>query len=177
MAKRGWAKWGGPINEPQQSEYLRPSERRGAGQRSKPDAQSKRAAAGRAPDPAAVDRMRARLEPPKAPWHPLPLAELAIVIGVLFALVGAAISNQRAIGGGFLLVLLGTAEFSWREHRHGYRSHATVLAAVVAMIVALTLWFVAGAHRNVALGGGAAVFVVAWALLYRSYEPDSRLER
>lgn len=177
MAKRGWAKWGGPINEPQQSEYLRPSERRGAGQRPKPAPAKPPERAGGQPGQAAVDRMRARLDPPKAPWHPLPLAELAIVIGVLFALVAAAIGNQRAIGGGFLLVLLGTAEFSWREHRHGYRSHATVLAGVLGMIVALALWFAVGAHRTVALGGGVLVFAVSWALLYRSFEPDERLER
>lgn len=143
------------------SAHPRPSERTGATQ---PTPREKRPDRPQ-PSADAMARARARLEPPKAPWAPLPLAELAIVIGGLAVVVAALRSNENGMIAGFLLILLGTAEFSWREHRHGYRSHGAVLAGIVGMAVALAGWKLAGLSRNIAIGAGFVVFLLGWSLL------------
>ncbi len=71
-------------------------------------------------------------ERPQAPWHPLPLAELLILVGIVGAIVGASRgeSGLPALLAGVGAVLVGTLEFTIREHRSGYRSHAALLAAL-----------------------------------------------
>lgn len=116
-------------------------------------------------------RAKERLEPPKAPWHPLPLAELAIVLGALAMLVSAVVPTGDGIIAGFILVLAGTAEFSLREHRAGFRSHGAVLSGIAGFMVGLVLWRLAGVTRNVAIAVGVVVFLLCWAALDRSYTP------
>lgn len=116
-------------------------------------------------------RAKELLSPPKAPWHPLPLAELAIVLGALAMLVAAVLTNGDGIIAGFVLVLIGTAEFSWREHHHGYRSHGAVLAGIAAFAAGIICWKFAGFTRNVCIGAGIAVFLAAWGLFDRAYTP------
>jgi hypothetical protein len=71
-------------------------------------------------------------ERPRAPWHPFPLAELLILIG----LIGVAVGFARGQPGlplllaGVVAVLLGTLEFTVREHLSGYRAHSSLLAAI-----------------------------------------------
>lgn len=71
-------------------------------------------------------------ERPQAPWHPLPLAEILIFVGMIAMVIGATRgkSGLPAIAAGVLAVVLGTYEFSWREHMAGYRSHAILLTGV-----------------------------------------------
>jgi hypothetical protein len=76
-------------------------------------------------------------ERPKAPWHPVPVAELLIFVGLIAIVVGAA---KRASGFWILVagagaVVLGTLEFSVREHLSGYRSHSSLLAAVPTAVL------------------------------------------
>jgi hypothetical protein len=123
------------------------------------------------PTPEQIAAARERLAPPKAPWHPLPLAELSIVLGFIAMLAAAALSNLNGAAAGFCLIVIGTAEFSWREHKHGYRSHATVLAASAALLVATVMWRVIELSRNLCLGVAVAVFLVAWGALDRAYVP------
>jgi hypothetical protein len=80
-------------------------------------------------------------ERPQAPWHPLPLSELLIVVGA----VGAWIGLNRGVshGGpplfvGLAAVLIGTVEVTLREHRGGYRSH-TMLLSLLPVVVFHTL--------------------------------------
>ncbi len=106
------------------------------------DAPAQRAAARASAKPPAPRRPRTSPtaptfgERPRAPWHPLPLSELLILVG----LVGAAIGfRQGAAGGpsvlvGLLAVAIGTIEVTLREHRSGYRSH-TVLLALLPVLV------------------------------------------
>ena len=122
------------------------------------------------PSPEAMARARARLAPPPPPWAPLPLAELGILLGAVIMAIAAFRSIANGVVAGFLLVLLGTGEFSLREHRHGYRSHSTLLAAVAGLTVALVLWFWVGLHRNLSIGLGIFVFLAVWNQLYRNYE-------
>jgi hypothetical protein len=114
-------------------------------------------------------RARRQLKPPPSPWHPLPLAELAIVIGAVAMLASVALSSDQGLVAGFLLITLGTAEFSWREHHHGYRSHGALLAGLLALPVALALWKGVGIAPRMALGAGAVVFLIAWSALSNTY--------
>ncbi|HEY2181665.1 MAG TPA: hypothetical protein VGH09_08350 [Solirubrobacteraceae bacterium] len=80
-------------------------------------------------------------ERPEAPWHPFPLSELLILIGAIATIVGLTkLKHGLASGGatlvvGVVAVLAGTAEFTLREHRSGYRSHTILLAAIPAVVV------------------------------------------
>lgn len=74
---------------------------------------------------------------PQAPWHPLPLSELLILIGAgAFVVALVRLGHHGIASGGPLLLVgilalgLGTAEVSWREHRSGFRSHTLLLAFI-----------------------------------------------
>src|SRR3954471_5988436 len=73
-------------------------------------------------------------ERPQAPWHPFPLVELCVLVGIVLLVLGALdIKNDR---GRLLLVFgmamgsLGGLDTAVREHFAGFRSHTTVLAAL-----------------------------------------------
>ncbi|MBJ7470424.1 MAG: hypothetical protein JHD16_03950 [Solirubrobacteraceae bacterium] len=128
------------------------------------------------PSPEALARAKQRLSPPPAPWHPLPLAELAIFIGFLAILLAAVLADRDGVLAGFILIMIGTAEFSWREHRHGYRPHATVLALIAGFVVGTVCWRVVGIDRNPSMGVGVLVFLFAWGSFDRAYVPAARRE-
>lgn len=71
-------------------------------------------------------------ERPRAPWHPVPLAELLILIGMIAVAIGVARgeSGKAILFVGIGAVLIGTLDTTAREHLSGYRSHAALLAAV-----------------------------------------------
>jgi hypothetical protein len=89
-------------------------------------------------------------ERPQAPWHPLPLSEMLILVGAIGTVFGLrrGVSNGGpALFTGIAAVLIGTVEVTLREHMSGYRSHTLILAllpvivfhsAVVLIIAALT---------------------------------------
>jgi hypothetical protein len=125
-------------------------------------------------------------ERPQAPWHPLPLSELLILVGA----IGAAIGFSRGVShgaapmfAGLAAVLIGTLEFTLREHLSGYRSHAILIAvlgvAVFHSAVALGVAAFTNVPRtlNVALiAVDVALFAVLFKLL-RSRFLDARRER
>src|SRR3954463_13515649 len=88
---------------------------------------------------------RARIdEAPKAPWSPFPLVELCILLGlilVVWGFVGGGDRRGTLLGCGFALVSLAGLELAVREHFAGYRSHSTLLAGAVAVIVDVPLFF------------------------------------
>lgn len=174
MAGRRWAQ--GRSTDSGTPSVPRPSER---GQTKEGGQTPKRAKApkperGPQPSPEAIARAKERLKPPPAPWHPLPLAEAAIVLGFLAILLAAFLTDRDGIYAGFLLIVLGTAEFSWREHHHGFRSHATVLGAIAGFIVGGIVWRVSGLSRNASIGVGLVVFLIVWSSLDRSYVPMAK---
>jgi hypothetical protein len=98
------------------------------------------------PPPARPLRRRARLEDaPKAPWHPFPLVELAILAGLVMIGVGFASDpgdpRTTLLFGGIALVSIASLELAIREHFAGYRSHTTLLSAAAALAVGIPLWF------------------------------------
>ncbi len=79
-------------------------------------------------------------ERPDAPWHPLPVSELLILIGAIGAALGLARLHNDPSGGGRLLLAglgavgVGTIEVTWREHRSGHRSHTMLLAGLLVLV-------------------------------------------
>jgi hypothetical protein len=148
---------------------------------------TRRARGARDGDLATLDR--ARRDPggvgerPDAPWHPWPFSELLILVGAIGTIVGFASGHPWTLFAGLGAVLLGTLEFTIREHRAGYRSHATLLAAVpTAMLhgaIALAL-FSLGASGGVLVLAPLVVDVPVFWLLYRFLRArfeDARRER
>jgi hypothetical protein len=125
-------------------------------------------------------------ERPQAPWHPLPLSELLILVGVIGAVVAwsrGIASNGSLLAVGIAAVLIGTVEFTLREHLSGYRSHTIMLALLPAVVfhsvVVLLVSALGSVPRwlNVALlplDGG--LFAVLFKLL-RARFLDARRER
>jgi hypothetical protein len=125
-------------------------------------------------------------ERPQAPWHPLPLSELLILVGAIGTVVGL----QRGLshGGpplfaGLAAVVIGTGEVTLREHLSGYRSHTLILAllptiafhsAVVLIVAAFTR---TPRALNIALLAlDAALFAFLFKLLRARFQ-DARRER
>jgi hypothetical protein len=120
----------------------------------------------RDPVPApSTPRLRARLEDaPKAPWHPFPLVELAVLAGMALVVAGIVVGGDARpilLFGGLALVSVAALELAIREHFAGYRSHSALLAAVFALGVAVPLWYTPAPQEVIviaALLAGAAAF-------------------
>lgn len=126
-------------------------------------------------------------ERPQAPWHPWPLSELLILIGAIGTIVGL----QRADHGfsrgapvllaGLGAVVLGTLEITWREHRSGFRSHATLLALLVVVVFHTAVILVLSAFGSVPRAVNIGLLVVDVALfaalfrLLRARYADARV--
>jgi hypothetical protein len=76
-------------------------------------------------------------ERPRAPWHPLPLSELLILIGAIGTVVGLSRreSGIALLVAGLAAVLIGTVEVTLREHLSGYRAHTLMLTVLPAIAV------------------------------------------
>src|SRR3954468_14129665 len=99
-------------------------------------------AAPRAPTP--VPRP-ARLtdERPKPPWHPVPLIELSVLVGIVLIVIGL-INNESSKGRiaivfGLALASLAGLDTAVREHFSGYRSHSSLLAGFPAVVAVAVL--------------------------------------
>jgi len=172
----------------------RSTPRRGRSRKRRPDLSSARPA----PAPSTREPPRAAAaakapvsadERPRAPWHPLPLSELLILIGLIGTVVGLRRSSKGFSAGGPELlagigaVLIGTIEVTLREHRSGYRSH-TLMLSVLPVIVfhsAVVLIVAAFTSPPAALTFGllpvdVALFAVLYKLL-RARFTDARRER
>jgi len=122
-------------------------------------------------------------ERPRAPWYPFPLAELLILIGLIAVAVGWFEEQQPALLAGVAAVLLGTLEFTIREHLSGYRAHSSLLAVVPTAVfhgVAALALFALGAPNAalilVPLALDVPLFFVLFKLLRARFE-DARRER
>jgi len=104
---------------------------------------------------------------PKAPWHPVPLVELCVLVGIVLIVLGLIVGfdsdrGQLALVCGVLLASLGGLDTAVREHFNGYKSHSSVLAGLPGVIAAAALFF-ARAPWLALLGGTVAVFAgVFW---------------
>lgn len=82
-------------------------------------------------------------KPPPPLWGNLPLTQLTVLIGLVLLLIGFITGNKTQMVVGLILGSLGGFELAMREHFAGYRSHTTLLAGVVFVIVTGLLFFVA----------------------------------
>ncbi len=107
---------------------------------------------------------------PPAPWGSFPLVELVVLTGILLLIAGFIVGESRGfamIVSGLILSALGGLELSVREHFAGFRSHTTLLAGVVAILVLGFLFYLAPSTMPPAarLAVAAGVFaVMAWLL-------------
>jgi hypothetical protein len=107
-------------------------------------------------------------ERPKAPWHPFPLVELCVLVGIVLIVIGAitGLDSDRgrlALLCGLVLASLGGLDTALREHFNGFRSHSSVLAGLPAVLVAGALFF-ARAPWIAVVGAGVLVFAFGfWA--------------
>jgi len=130
-----------------------------------------------APAPAtAPGRRPARGERPQAPWHPFPLVELCVLLGLVLLVWGFftadAASGRVLLVCGMVLASLGGLETALREHFTGYRSHALLLAALPAVLTAGVLFFARAPWIAIPFAG-AIVLVAAFAALRRAFRRRS----
>jgi uncharacterized integral membrane protein len=112
-------------------------------------------------------------ERPPAPWGSFPLAELTVLTGIVLLVYGLAGGNPKALGVGVALAALGGLEVSVREHFAGYRSHTTLLAGAVFVLVVGGLFYLAGLILAICLAAGAVAFLAAFLALRRSFRRAS----
>lgn len=112
-------------------------------------------------------------ERPPAPWGSFPLAELTVLAGIVALVVGVVGKDPTAIGVGVVLAGLGGLEVSIREHFAGYRSHTTLLAGTVFVLVTGGLFYLAGLILVICLAAGAIAFAAAFLALRRAFQKAS----
>jgi hypothetical protein len=101
--------------------------------------------------------------------------ELTILIALVLLIVGFFVGGTRGVVmilAGMSLASLAALELVLREHFAGYRSHTTVLAGFVGLIV-LGLGFVLAWPQLVKVGAGAAAFVVCFYLFREAFKRRS----
>lgn len=80
---------------------------------------------------------------PKAPWHPVPLVELAVLAGIVLIIIGAIHSStdrgKLAMVFGVILASLAGLDTAVRDHFNGFRSHSTLLATFPTSLIAVAL--------------------------------------
>ena len=120
-----------------------------------------------------MSRRQGADERPPAPWGSFPLAELTILAGIVLLVIGLASRSPTALGVGVVLGGLGGLEVSAREHFAGYRSHTTLLAGTVFVLVVGGLFYLAGLILAICLGIGAVAFLVSFLALRRAFQRAS----
>jgi hypothetical protein len=112
-------------------------------------------------------------ERPPAPWGNAPLAELAILAGIICLVIGIFGSHETLIGVGVGLAAVGGMEVAIREHFAGFRSHTTLLAGFVFVVVVGVLFYAAGMVLAYALPIGVVCFAVTFYLARRAFQRAS----
>jgi hypothetical protein len=119
------------------------------------------------------DEARGADERPPAPWGSFPLAELTVLAGIVLLVVGFVGGSLTALALGVTLGALGGLEVSVREHFAGYRSHTTMLAGTVFVLVTGALFYLSGLVLAICLAVGAAAFALSFLALRRAFRRAS----
>ena len=106
-------------------------------------------------------------ERPKAPWHPFPLVELCVLVGIVLIVLGLIVGfdsdrGQLALVCGVLLASLGGLDTAVREHFNGYKSHSSVLAGLPGVFAAAVLFFARAPWIAVAVGAALVFGLALW---------------
>lgn len=101
---------------------------------------------------------------PPSPFGGLPISELAIFAGAVGVLVGLVSAGGPALLTGIIVCTLGVVEVTGREHFSGYRSHATLLAAVPAVAIGIAMISLLGGSLR--RGSLLLVVVPVFAILF-----------
>jgi uncharacterized integral membrane protein len=120
-----------------------------------------------------AQRRPAAGERPPAPWGSFPLAELTVLAGIVVLAIGVLGGDLTAIAVGVVLAGLGGLEVSVREHFAGYRSHTTLLAGTVFVLLTGSLYYLAGLILAICLAAGATAFLAAFLALRRAFQRAS----
>lgn len=110
-------------------------------------------------------------ERPVSAFGGLPISELMILVGAVAFIFGVFTGAGAALVVGFIVCALGVIEVTAREHFTGYRSHASLLAAVpaVGLELALVLIFPHTRDRTLFLLAVVPVFAITFWLLRRRF--------
>jgi hypothetical protein len=87
--------------------------------------------------------------------------------------IGVVSKSPTSIGVGVVLAGLGGLEVSAREHFAGYRSHTTLLAGTVFVLVTGGLFYLAGLILAICLAAGAVAFAATFYALRRAFQKAS----
>jgi hypothetical protein len=119
----------------------RSRKRETAGSRPRPRARGPAAPLAEAPRAATYKADRA--DAPQPAWAPFPLTELCILLAIVLLALGFFVAggDRRIVllAGGIVLVTLAAGELAIREHFAGYRSHSSLLAGIVTILLAVVL--------------------------------------
>jgi hypothetical protein len=110
-------------------------------------------------------------ERPPSPFGGLPVSEIAIFVGAIGAVVGVIQGGGVALVVGLIVCTLGVAEVTAREHFSGFRSHASLLAAIpaVAAGIAVVLIFGQPRQRSLVLLAVVPVYALVFWLLRKRF--------
>jgi hypothetical protein len=121
-------------------------------------------------------RRRAPAERPRAPWHPFPLVELSVLVGLVLLVWGLIRSDEESgrvmLVCGMALASLGGLDTALREHFSGYAPHALLISALPAVLVCGALFFAGAPPVAVPLAGGA-VLIAGFTALRRTFRRRS----
>jgi len=98
---------------------------------------------------------------------------LTVLAGIVTLAIGAIGGHPTAIGVGVVLAGLGGLEVSVREHFAGYRSHTTLLAGLVFVLVTGGLFYLGGLILAICLAVGAVAFIASFLALRRAFQRAS----
>ncbi len=96
-----------------------------------------------------------------------------MLAGIVLLVIGIVGGDLTALAVGVTLGALGGLEVSLREHLAGYRSHTTLLAGVVFVLVVGSLLYLAHLAPAIAVAAGALAFSIAFLLLRRAFQRAS----
>jgi hypothetical protein len=112
-------------------------------------------------------------ERPPAPWGSFPLAELVILAGIVLLVVGIFSKSPTTLAVGVVLAALGGLEVAALEHFAGYRSHTTLLAGTLFVLVTGGLFYLTGLILAICLATGAIAFAASFYALRRAFQKAS----
>jgi uncharacterized integral membrane protein len=96
-----------------------------------------------------------------------------VLAGIVMLVIGVVGGSPTALGVGVVLAGLGGLEVAAREHFAGYRSHTTLLAGTVFVLVTGGLFYLGDLILAICLAVGAAAFLVAFLALRRAFQRAS----